>query len=417
MNLEGSRPTQPARAGFQFPFQIHQDRLRLSGGGAHGHIQRLPLSRCDFRFQRGERKRERRVLGRGDIGHAAAESKPAVHHQNQRFAGVDRPEIQHDSVWFCQSAELRDAQRRRRHAPAIQRLQCRGDLLPIQRLSLLQRMLVVERHQRALRKWPARKQLVRGMHFRAWLVVHHHQFCFVQIEHFTQLLGDLKLVVSVARNEGLLVSNPNQLFRIGLDIAALGHRQTERRSSQNICDKLEPFSIPHIHVGTGAFLDRQLQSEERLPAIERQFRRALGPVEPMHQKRIQLLVFPDAQLHRQALNRPDQAQPAGFDLDFAAKPAGVGTSPEQPHFDLRIGVAALIAQETQSPVRQGDDDIRIAVQIEISEVDFRHRAAIELIEAELSGLLLKSGEAEIPPDPDFFSDQPEIQPTVAVIID
>ena len=137
----------------------------------------------------------------------------------------------------------------------------------------------------------------------------------------------------------------------------------------------------------------------------------------MHQKRIQLLVFPDAQLHRQALNRPDQAQPAGFDLDFAAKPAGVGTSPEQPHFDLRIGVAALIAQETQSPVRQGDDDIRIAVQIEISEVDFRHRAAIELIEAELGGLLLKSGEAEIPPDPDFFSDQPEIQPTVAVIID
>ena len=137
----------------------------------------------------------------------------------------------------------------------------------------------------------------------------------------------------------------------------------------------------------------------------------------MHQKRIELLIFPHPDLHRQTLHRPDQTQSARFDFDLAADPAGVGTVPNQSHFDLRIGVAALIAQVTQAPVRQGDDHIRIAVLVKISEVDFRHRAAIEFIKTELSCLFLKSGKTEIAPRADFFSDRPKIQPSIIIVID
>src|SRR5207302_8581379 len=110
-------------------------------------------------------------------------------------------------------------------------------------------------------------------------------------------------------------------------------------------------------------------------------------------------------------------QSARFDLDFAADSAGVGTVPKQLHLDLRIGVATLIAQVTQAPIRQGDNHIRIAVHVKISEVDFRHRAAIEFIKAELGCLFLKSGKTEIAPHPDFFSNRPEVQPSIVIVID
>src|SRR6266487_2377352 len=88
-------------------------------------------------------------------------------------------------------------------------------------------MLIVQRHERAPGKWlarlrgrslvvraprryfgaaKARQQLISGMHLRGRLVVHHHQFCFVQVEHLAKLFSDLKLVLSVLRREGLLVS-------------------------------------------------------------------------------------------------------------------------------------------------------------------------------------------------------------------
>src|SRR2546425_464590 len=255
------------------------------------------------------------------------------------------------------------------------------------------------------------------MHLRASLVVHHHQFCFVQVEHIAKLFGNLKLVSPVPRGEGLLVSNPNKFLRIGLDIAALRNGQAERRCSQDIGDKPKTFPIPRIQVWTGAFLERQFQGEERLLTIESHSGGALGPVEPMHQERIQLLIFPHPHLHRQALHRPDQAQSARFDLDLAADPAGVGTVPKQFHLHLRIAVATLIAQVTQAPIRQGDNHIRIAVHVKISEVDFRHRAAIEFIEAELGCLFLKSGKTEIAPHPDFFSNRPEVQPSIIIVID
>src|SRR5438105_13686151 len=103
----------------------------------------------------------------------------------------------------------------------------------------------------------------------------------------------------------------------------------------------------------------------------------------MHQERIQLLVLSYAHLYRRVMDRPGQVQSARCDLDLAPNAAGVGTGPKQSHLDLRIAVAALIAQVTQASIREGDNHVRIAVQVKISEVDFRHRAAIELIKAEL----------------------------------
>ena len=50
-------------------------------------------------------------------------------------------------------------------------------------------------------------------------------------------------------------------------------------------------------------------------------------------------------------------------------------------------------------------------------MDFRHRAAIELIQAELGCLFLKSGQTEIAPHPDCVSHRPEVQPSIIIVID
>ena len=54
MNFKGLGQTQPARARLQFPFQIHQDGLGLSGWRAHRDVHRFPNSGSDFGFQRGK---------------------------------------------------------------------------------------------------------------------------------------------------------------------------------------------------------------------------------------------------------------------------------------------------------------------------------------------------------------------------
>src|SRR6266576_2378928 len=255
------------------------------------------------------------------------------------------------------------------------------------------------------------------MNLGARLMVDHHQFCFVQIKNFAKLFRYLKLVLPVPRGKGLLVSNPDNFLRIRLDITALRNGQAQRRGSQNIGDKPKTLSIPRIQVWAGPFLNGQFQGQERLLAIERHLGGALGPVEPMHQERIELLIFPHPNLDRQAAYRPDQSQSACFDLDLAADSAGVGTVPKQLHLHLRIGVATLIAQVTQTPTRQSNNRVRIAVPVEISEVDFRYRAASEMIKTESGCLFLKSRKTEIAPRPDFFSNRPEIQPAIIVVID
>src|SRR5882672_7039714 len=116
-------------------------------------------------------------------------------------------------------------------------------------------MLMVERHERALGKWFARKELARRMHLCARLVVHHHQSCFIQVEHLAKLFSDLKQELPVPRGKGLFVSDPNKFFWIGLDVVALRKGQAERCRSQNIGDKPKTLPIPRVQVWTGAFLN------------------------------------------------------------------------------------------------------------------------------------------------------------------
>ena len=128
-------------------------------------------------------------------------------------------------------------------------------------------------------------------------------------------------------------------------------------------------------------------------------------------------MFPHPDLHRQVLHRPGQPQSARCDLDLAADPAGVGTVPNHPHLHLGVGVATLVAQITQASIRQGENDIGIAVHVKISEVDFRDRAAIEFIQAEFGCLFLKSGKTAIAPHAHFFSNRPKVQPSIIIVID
>ena len=77
-------------------------------------------------------------------------------------------------------------------------------------------------------------------------------------------------------------------------------------------------------------------------------------------------------LHWQALHGPDQAQTVRLNLDFATNSARVRTVPNHFHLHLQVGVATVVSQKAQPPARQSHDDIRIAVSVEISKVDFRH---------------------------------------------
>ena len=190
MNLEGPSQSQPARARRQLPVKIDHDGFRLSGGCANGYVHRCPDSGRNFSFQCGKWKREGRFQRGGDIGHSSTEPKPTVHHQHQRFARVQRTEIEYPSVRLSESAEVGCAQLRRRHTLAIHGSQSRRDVLSLNGLSSAQPMLLVQRHQGARGEWFARQQFIGRMHFDARLVVHDDQFRFVEVEHFAKLFCD-----------------------------------------------------------------------------------------------------------------------------------------------------------------------------------------------------------------------------------
>ena len=110
----------------------------------------------------------------------------------------------------------------------------------------------------------------------------------------------------------------------------------------------------------------------------------------MHHKRIKLPVLSNTHLHWQALHRPSQAQSIRFDLNFATDPARIRTVSKHLHLHLQVSVATFVSQKTYPPACQSDDHIRIAVSVEISKVDFRHRAIRVRFQSEWDGLFLKS---------------------------
>ena len=137
----------------------------------------------------------------------------------------------------------------------------------------------------------------------------------------------------------------------------------------------------------------------------------------MHQKRIKLPILSHPHLHWQSLHRPYQAQTVRLNFDFATDSARIRTVPNHFHLHLQVGVATVVSQKAQPPARQSHDDIRIAVPVEISKVDFRHCVIREWFKAELGGLFLKSGQTKIAPHSDFFANRPQIKPAIVVEID
>src|SRR4030095_5185622 len=145
-------------------------------------------------------------------------------------------------------------------------------------------------------------------------------------------------ILSVPRRKGLLAADPDHLLGIGLNGTTLGDGKSERGGAQYVRDKPKPESIPGVQVRTGTFLDGEFQGEEWFLTVEWDFGGALGPIEPVHHKRIQLLVFSHADFDGKAIHGADQAQSARFDFHLATQPTGIGAGAEQAHFDLSIVV-------------------------------------------------------------------------------
>ena len=80
-------------------------------------------------------------------------------------------------------------------------------------------------------------------------MIHDDQFRFIEVEHFTQLLRDLKNVITVPRFEQVLVPDPDQFIRIGFDEAIVGQPETKRGRSEDVSYEPEAFAIPSIKVG------------------------------------------------------------------------------------------------------------------------------------------------------------------------
>ena len=90
-------------------------------------------------------------------------------------------------------------------------------------------MLSVQRHQGARRVRLSRQQFVGRMHLDARFVIHNNQLGLVKVEHFAKLFCDLELEHPLFCEERLLVTDPDQLLRIGFDMTPRSNRKAKRR--------------------------------------------------------------------------------------------------------------------------------------------------------------------------------------------
>ena len=77
------------------------------------------------------------------------------------------------------------------------------------------------------------------MDFDVGFVIDGDEFGFVEIKHFAEFLGDLKLEGAVARRESLFVADPNEFLGIGIDVAAGGEREAEGSGAEDVGDETE----------------------------------------------------------------------------------------------------------------------------------------------------------------------------------
>ena len=62
----------------------------------------------------------------------------------------------------------------------------------------------------------------------------------------------------VERLEVRLVTDPDDLVRVGIDVHALRRRQAKRRRAEQVCDKAVPLTVPCVEVRARAGWQNQL---------------------------------------------------------------------------------------------------------------------------------------------------------------
>ena len=91
-------------------------------------------------------------------------------------------------------------------------------------------------------------------------------------------------------------------------------------------------------------------------------------VDPVDVERIQLLVLADADFDgqlRDAVRMVRQCPAVSFDAH--AQAAEVGAIADQPQLELLVGIAAVIAEQLQPPVASAQEQIGVAVIVEVRE--------------------------------------------------
>src|SRR5215510_8914877 len=101
------------------------------------------------------------------------------------------------------------------------------------------------------RKWFARAQFAGRNNQSPRRMIHYHERGFIEIKNLSQLFGDTNLISAVSGWKLAFIAQAEDFFRIRVDVTALTDRQTERRSAEDISDKLEATAVPGEQVGTG----------------------------------------------------------------------------------------------------------------------------------------------------------------------
>ena len=129
---------------------------------------------------------------------------------------------------------------------------------------------------------------------------------------------------------------------------------------------------------------------------------------------IQLLVLAETNLNRQSSHASRQPHAAGGDFDTDADAAGIRARPGKVEFKLRVSVATVIAQQPQTLIGKDQQQIRVAIIVEVRRNHGLDRA--NFVEAELRGDFLKIPSAEIAPDAQPWTRGDDVQPAVVIVI-
>ena len=247
-------------------------------------------------------------------------------------------------------------------------------------------------------------------------MIHRHQLGLIKVKHFAQFLGDLELIVSVVRRELRLTANPEIFVRIRLNQTGLRQRQTEWCRTQDVCDEAKLCSVPRIKVGTGTCGNLQFnQRRQRRAGLDVDGTQQKIP--PANGQRIRLGIAAKTDLHRHLRHCATQSKPAGRRGQAHADPAGVRPVAGQPHLELVVRIATVIAGENQSAAFQAKNEVGVAVVVEVRKDDRVHRDIAPLVQTGRHGVFLKTCGPAVAPETHSDPTGHDVQPAVVVKID